>query len=74
MILCDLMMPGMTGAEVHASVARRWPGLERRIVFMTGDAFRPSLAAFLDSIDNRKLFKPFDADKVLAVIRAAAGS
>ena len=71
-ILCDLMMPGMSGSEVHAEVARRFPGLERRIVFVTGGAFVPRLAEFLDAVDNPKLLKPFDVQQVLNAVRSAA--
>jgi two-component system NtrC family sensor kinase len=71
-ILCDLMMPGMSGREVHHHVSERHPGLERRIVIVTGGAFVPRLAAFLDSVDNLKLLKPFTEEQVLAAVTAAA--
>ncbi|HEY5937637.1 MAG TPA: PAS domain S-box protein [Kofleriaceae bacterium] len=70
-ILCDLMMPRMNGRDVFAQVARGWPGLERRIVFVTGGAFVPALARFLESVDNLKLAKPFTVEQVLAVVREA---
>jgi PAS domain S-box-containing protein len=71
-ILCDLMMPGMSGSEVHEEVARRHPGLERKIVFVTGGAFVPRLSDFLDSVDNIKLLKPFDVQQVLNAVRSAS--
>jgi DNA-binding response OmpR family regulator len=70
-ILCDLMMPHMNGREVYERVRERWPGRERRIVFVTGGAFVPSLAGFLESIDNLTLFKPFTIEQVLALVREA---
>ena len=63
-ILCDLMMPRMSGRDVYEQIRARWPGLERRIVF--------ALAAFLESVDNPKLRKPFAIDHVLEVIAHAA--
>jgi len=71
-ILCDVMMPGMTGREVYDRIRAGHPGLERRIVLVTGGAFVPRLAEFLESVDNPKLLKPFTEDQVLAAIADAA--
>jgi PAS domain S-box-containing protein len=70
-ILCDLMMPRMSGREVYDRIREQWPGRERRIVFVTGGAFVPALAAFLEAIDNLKLDKPFTIESVLALVRDA---
>ena len=35
-ILCDLMMPVMTGMDLYAEIVRRAPQITGRIVFMTG--------------------------------------
>jgi PAS domain S-box-containing protein len=67
-VLCDLMMPHMTGMDLFEEVARRRPGLERRFVFMTGGAFTSRAAKFLAEVDNRLLEKPFDAASLLAAI------
>jgi len=61
-ILCDLMMHGMDGIGVYDAVQRLHPGLERRIVFMTGGVFSPRVRMFLGSVQNRCLDKPFDED------------
>ena len=71
-ILCDLMMPGMSGMDVHTAIRARFPALARRVVFITGGAFVPRLAEFLDTTDNLKLLKPFDVQQVLAAVIAAA--
>jgi|HubBroStandDraft_1064217.scaffolds.fasta_scaffold00577_20 PAS domain S-box-containing protein len=67
-ILCDLMMPDMTGMDLFAEVARRYPGLEDRFVLMTGGAFTPRATAFLARIGNRRLEKPFDGKTLRAAI------
>jgi signal transduction histidine kinase len=59
-ILCDLMMPDLTGMDVYRWVADHRPGLERRFVFMTGGTFTPKSQAFLDSVSNDRISKPFD--------------
>jgi PAS domain S-box-containing protein len=66
-VLCDLMMPDMTGMDLFAEVARRCPGLEDRFVLMTGGAFTPRASEFLARVNNRRLEKPFDR----AALRAA---
>ncbi|HEU4405595.1 MAG TPA: ATP-binding protein [Polyangiaceae bacterium] len=58
-ILCDLIMPEMTGMELHAAVAAASPAAARRMIFMTGGTFLDSARDFLDGIDNVTLVKPF---------------
>jgi CheY-like chemotaxis protein len=70
-ILCDVMMPRMNGRDVYERIRAKWPGLEQRVVFVTGGAFVPSLASFLESVDNVKLRKPFTLEQVLAAMRDA---
>lgn len=65
-ILCDLMMPQMTGVELHAQLAPL--GHADRIVFMTGGAFTAASRQFLDSVPNQRLEKPFDARQLEAVV------
>jgi PAS domain S-box-containing protein len=69
-ILCDLMMPDMTGMDLHAEVARRRPGVERRFVFMTGGAFTPRASEFLAKVKNRRLEKPFETAALKAIVAA----
>lgn len=64
LILCDLMMPVMTGIEFHAALTRRFPEQARALMFLTGGAFSKETAAFLDSVPNRHLEKPFDVGKL----------
>jgi len=67
-ILCDVMMPGVNGMELYQRVARDHPGLERRMIFITGGTFVPELTSFLANVDNRFLAKPFSLEQVLAAI------
>jgi PAS domain S-box-containing protein len=69
-VLCDLMMPDMTGMDLHAEVARRRPGMERKFVFMTGGAFTPRAAEFLAQVKNRRLEKPFETAALKAIVAA----
>jgi signal transduction histidine kinase/CheY-like chemotaxis protein len=69
-IICDVMMPGMNGREVHRRIAVSHPGLERRLVFISGGTFAPELDEFLATTPNRCLAKPFKLDDVFAAIDA----
>src|SRR5207249_2888317 len=67
-VLCDLMMPQMTGMDLHEALAER-PELQPRIIFMTGGAFTPAARAFLDRVPNERLDKPFDTNALRALVR-----
>jgi CheY-like chemotaxis protein len=71
-VLCDLMMPDMTGMEFFDALLAKDPRLARATVFLTGGAFTPRAQEFLAHVDNLRLDKPFDFAAVDAVIRAAA--
>ena len=68
-VLCDLMMDDMDGQAFYAAVRTEFPGLERRIAFVTGGAFTREAQDFLASIPNPCLPKPFDLDAVFRAIR-----
>jgi PAS domain S-box-containing protein len=67
-ILCDLMMPDITGPEFHEALVQRWPELVGRVIFMTGGAFTPRARAFLERVGTLRLEKPFDSARVLELI------
>lgn len=70
-VLCDLMMPGMSGIELFRILASTRPGVEEKLVFMTGGAFTAEAEAFLDEIKNPRVEKPFDFASVDQLLRLA---
>ncbi len=74
LVLCDLSMRGMSGADLHERVARERPGLERRFVFMTGGAVTEHARGFLARVPNRRLDKPFSMDALESAVREALAS
>jgi PAS domain S-box-containing protein len=64
-VLCDLIMPDMTGMDVYNHLRRRHPRLADATVFMTGGAFTPRAREFLDQCHNVVLTKPFHEPDVL---------
>ncbi len=67
-ILLDVMMPEMSGVELHALLQQRMPEQAARIVFMTGGAFAPKTRTQLDEISNAKLTKPLNIAEVLMLV------
>lgn len=70
-VLCDLMMPGMSGIELYRALKARAPGTEERLVFMTGGAFTAEAESFLDEVSNARVEKPFDFASVDRLLRHA---
>ena len=68
-ILSDLLMPDVTGMDLHDEVTRLYPGLEQRIIFMTGGAFTPRAREFVAQSANRFLEKPIDVPALTASLR-----
>src|SRR6266581_4670400 len=60
LILCDLMMPGMTGMDLHEGLSMVSPANAAKMVFLTGGAFTARAQAFLSEVSNARLDKPFD--------------
>ncbi|MHB1167810.1 MAG: hybrid sensor histidine kinase/response regulator [Longimicrobiales bacterium] len=71
-ILSDLRMPGLGGHELLTALRTRNPGLERRIIFLTGEAPDGAMAAALEHADAPIIHKPIElADLAAAVERHA---
>jgi signal transduction histidine kinase/ActR/RegA family two-component response regulator len=68
-ILCDLMMPTLSGMEVYGETLKRAPDAASRFVFMTAGAFTPGARAFVDSVANRCIEKPVDIERLREIVR-----
>jgi signal transduction histidine kinase len=71
-ILCDLIMPEMTGMDVYRAALQRVTPVNERIVFMTGGAFTQRARDFLQSVPNLRIEKPFDLNHLERTIYEAA--
>jgi signal transduction histidine kinase len=69
-ILCDLQMPEMSGAELYKIVAQRWPELTSRFIFITGGAFSAEARRFVDQSKITCLAKPFQLEDLLTLIES----
>jgi PAS domain S-box-containing protein len=71
-ILCDLMMPAMTGMDVYERVLALDPAQAGRMVFLSGGAFTRRAREFLER--HPSLEKPFDLRALEAAIQERLGS
>ncbi|MFK7999085.1 MAG: ATP-binding protein [Polyangiales bacterium] len=69
LVFCDLMMPEMTGMDVHAALREQGEQQERSLVFVTGGAFTARARAFVSSCSNTVVEKPFDSALVRDIVR-----
>ena len=67
LILCDVMMPCASGVEVYEHLQRVHPGLEHRLVFISG-GWAQNHEPFMASVPNLKVPKPFDPAKLFSAI------
>jgi signal transduction histidine kinase/CheY-like chemotaxis protein len=68
-VVCDLMMPGMSGIELSEEVSRLRPPLRERMLFLTGGAVGPAAEEFLARPDVRYLTKPVPLPALNAALR-----
>jgi CheY-like chemotaxis protein len=73
-ILCDVMMPGMSGIELYEALREQSPGSERRMVFMTGGGLHPEVYEFLRNAERPKLEKPFDIQELKRILQQVVES
>ncbi len=62
LILCDLMMPGVSGVDIYERVLKSRPELESRILFITGGAFTDRTRSFCEKHHDRLIEKPFESN------------
>jgi CheY-like chemotaxis protein/two-component sensor histidine kinase len=69
LILCDLMMPEMSGMDLYAELNKLAPDQTGKLVFMTGGAFTADASRFLAQISNPSIEKPVRASKLRDFVR-----
>jgi CheY-like chemotaxis protein len=69
-VVCDVMMPSMTGPDFHRCLAAVRPDLAQRTVFMTGGALGAEVKRFLAGFAVPPLDKPFTLEELTRAVRA----
>jgi len=69
LILCDLMMPDMTGMDLHRELSGTAPEQASRMIFLTGGAFTATALQFLSDTPKEHIEKPFHAANLRAIVQ-----
>ncbi|MBW2732439.1 MAG: PAS domain S-box protein, partial [Deltaproteobacteria bacterium] len=67
-ILCDLMMPRISGIELHEWIVNRDPELAERVIFMSGGVFTSRARSYLQNVANPRVDKPFEVHELKKVV------
>ena len=68
-ILCDIMMPEMTGIDLYGHVQSLAPDQAAAIIFLSGGAVTERAREFLAGVRNLIIDKPFEPQELVAIIR-----
>ncbi len=71
-IVSDVRMPGMSGAEFLQGLRREHPAMVNRLIFTTGDTFATDTSSLLRDAGVPSLVKPYDFAKLESVLREVA--
>jgi DNA-binding NtrC family response regulator len=69
-VVCDMLLPDITGMEVFEKALASEPSYRRRFIAATGGAGVPKVAAFLRSFGGPILHKPIETGPLLTAVRA----
>lgn len=70
LILCDVMMPALTGMDIYKKLVEDGRGLESRLLFMTGGAFTPKAVEFIQQAKIKCIEKPFRINDLRQVVES----
>jgi DNA-binding response OmpR family regulator len=68
-VVCDLMMPRLSGDEFYLKAKVLRPDLADRFIFITGFAAHPKLASFLTANNVKYLVKPFPVEGLISCVK-----
>jgi len=68
-ILCDLRLPELDGQDFYHLLKNDSPGLQRRVIFLTGDLLNPMSIEFLEQHNLLWLPKPCSGAQVREMIQ-----
>ena len=73
-LLCDIVMPGASGADLHDELRRTRPELAERVLFMTGGIPSGELERRVRASGRPLLQKPIESSVLSSALEAMAAS
>jgi signal transduction histidine kinase len=74
LVVCDLMMPEMSGYEIYKAVSKSSPTKASEIVFITSGGITKDDIKFIDELPNVLLRKPFNLDDLQRLLDERLGT
>ena len=68
LIVCDILMPDMTGMELYGRAGLLRSGLQALFVFVTGGTLTAETQEFVARVENPVLRKPFTMDRLRGIV------
>ncbi len=68
LIFCDIMMPDVSGVDLHAWLLETNPRLANRMYFVTGGAFTDLAKQLVQRLPGRVIAKPFDVAEIRQLV------
>ena len=72
-ILLDMKLPGMSGAELYENIQRTARPLASKVIFVTGDVMNVDTMTFILSSGAPYITKPFSGEQILEGIGRILG-
>jgi signal transduction histidine kinase/CheY-like chemotaxis protein len=73
LVLCDLMMPDLTGMDVYEEIEKTQPRLAERFVFISGGGVTERSRRFIEQHADRVLPKPIDSRQLAKLLSQRVG-
>ncbi len=70
LVVCDLVMPGLSGVAFVEEAGRRWPELRGRLVLMTGAVLAPERAGLFAELGVGFIQKPICSNELEQILRS----
>jgi two-component system cell cycle sensor histidine kinase/response regulator CckA len=67
-IVCDLLMPEMSGIDLYRVLEQQSPQLARRMIFLSGGSNTSAAGEFLQEVHNQALLKPPERQALLRAV------
>ena len=67
--LTDIRLPVINGLDFYEFLAKQYPALAQKTIFMTGDIMGKDINKFFDEISIPYLLKPFTSLQLIAAIK-----